>query len=74
MERLTIVRTEQPKRTYWRQVSTAELVQRLGEYEDSGLTPEEFGGTFTPNSCGKLVAAYLGTTWERIKQLVEEDK
>ena len=41
MERLTAQRCSGIKTGYWSTAKKDELVQRLGQYEDTGLTPEE---------------------------------
>ena len=41
MERLTAPRCSGIKSGYWSTAKKDELVQRLGQYEDTGLTPEE---------------------------------
>ena len=41
MERLTAPRCSGIKSAYWSTAKKEELVQRLGQYEDTGLTPEE---------------------------------
>ena len=41
MERLTAPRCNGIKSGYWSAAKKDELVQRLGQYEDTGLTPEE---------------------------------
>ena len=41
MERLTALRCSGIKSGYWSTAQKDELVQRLGQYEDTGLTPEE---------------------------------
>ena len=41
MERLTAERRNGIKSGYWSPAKKEELVQRLGAYEDTGLTPEE---------------------------------
>lgn len=41
MERLTAERVNGIKTGYWSAAKKDELVQRLGEYEDTGLEPEE---------------------------------
>ncbi len=41
MERLTAPRCSGIKSGYWSTAKKDELVQRLGKYEDTGLTPEE---------------------------------
>ena len=41
MERLTAPRCSGIKSGYWSTAKKEELVQRLGQYEDTGLTPEE---------------------------------
>lgn len=40
-ERLTHARANGIKRGYWTSLKKEEVVQRLGEYEDTGLSPEE---------------------------------
>lgn len=41
LERLTSVRVSGIKTGYWSDHKKEELVQRLGEYEDLGYSPEE---------------------------------
>ena len=41
MERLTAPQCSGIKSGYWSTAKKEELVQRLGQYEDTGLTPEE---------------------------------
>ena len=41
MERLTAQRCSGIKSGYWSPAKKDDLVQRLGQYEDTGLTPEE---------------------------------
>ena len=41
MDRLTAQRCSGIKSGYWSTAKKDELVQRLGQYEDTGLTPEE---------------------------------
>lgn len=41
MERLTSQRCSGIKSGYWSTAKKDELIQRLGQYEDIGLTPEE---------------------------------
>mgnify|MGYP000503306983 CR=1 FL=1 len=41
MQRLTAKRVNGIKEGYWTIAKKDELVQRLGRYEDTGLTPEE---------------------------------
>lgn len=41
MDRLTAPRCSGIKTGYWSAAKKEELVQRLGRYEDIGLTPEE---------------------------------
>ena len=41
MERLTAPRCSGIKSGYWSTAKKEELVQRLGQYDDTGLTPEE---------------------------------
>ena len=44
MERLTSERCSGIKTGYWSPARKEELVQRLAEYENTGLTPEEIKG------------------------------
>lgn len=41
MDRLTSQRCSGIKSGYWSTAKKDELVQRLGQYEDTGLTPED---------------------------------
>ena len=41
MERLTAQRCSGIKSGYWSTAKKDELIQRLGQYEDTGYTPEE---------------------------------
>lgn len=41
MERLTAQRCSGIKGGYWSAAKKDELIQRLGQYEDTGYTPEE---------------------------------
>ena len=41
MERLTAPRCSGIKSGYWSTARKDALIQRLGQYEDTGLTPEE---------------------------------
>ena len=41
MERLTAPRCSGIKSGYWSTAKKEELAQRLGQYEDTGLSPEE---------------------------------
>ena len=41
MDRLTAQRFSGIKSGYWSTAKKDDLVQRLGQYEDTGLTPEE---------------------------------
>lgn len=41
MERMTLERVNGIKTGYWSPKTKEEVVQRLGAYEDTGLTPEE---------------------------------
>ena len=41
MNRLTNQRCNGIKTGYWSTAKKDELIQRLGQYEDTGLTPEE---------------------------------
>ena len=42
MERLTAQRCSDIKTGYWSTAKKEELVQRLGQYEDTGLTPVSY--------------------------------
>lgn len=55
MERLTAVRCSGIKTGYWSPAKKDELVQRLGAYEDTGLTPEEVKRMKEKNSIGGRV-------------------
>lgn len=58
MERLTHERVSGIKSGYWSPARKDELIQRLGEYEDTGLAPAEINIQITPRPHGLL------TTWE----------
>ena len=45
-------------------------VDRLAAYEDTGLEPEEIKATFTPEAVIKLAAQALGTTPDRLRDIV----
>lgn len=69
MERLTAQRCSGIKSGYWSTAKKDELIQRLGQYEDIGLTPEEITARLsaqeTPRSVPVIepdkLAAYLGS-------------
>ena len=52
----------------------AELRHRLKAYEDTGLEPEDISRAFNEVSSAKLAAQLLGTTPERLAELVGADK
>lgn len=58
MERLTAVRCNGIKNGYWSPAKKDELAQRLGAYEDTGLTPEEVKRMKEKNSIGQERALY----------------
>lgn len=51
-----------------------EVLERLAAYEDTGLEPEDISRVFNEVSCAKLAAQLLGTTPERLAELVGADK
>lgn len=53
MERLTAVRCNGIKNGYWSPAKKDELAQRLGAYEDTGLTPEEVKRMKEKDSIGR---------------------
>ena len=48
-------------------------VDRLAAYEDTGLEPEDFKKAFNEDAVVKLAAQALGTTPDRLRELVEAD-
>lgn len=69
MERLTAQRCSGIKSGYWSTAKKDELIQRLGQYEDTGLTPEEITARLSaPETLHSVpviepnkLAAYLGS-------------
>lgn len=51
-----------------------EAANHLAAYEDTGLDPEEFHKAFTEATLLKLTAQYLGTSPERLRELVKADQ
>lgn len=50
------------------------LLDRLVEYEDTGLTPEEIKAPFTEDTMINLAAQALGVEADRLRKLAEADK
>ena len=50
------------------------LLDRLVEYEDTGLTPEEIKAPFTEDAMINLAAQALGVEPSRLRELAEADK
>ncbi len=50
-----------------------EVIDRLAAYEDMGLEPEDFKKAFNEHAVVKLAAQALGTTPDRLRELVEAD-
>ena len=50
------------------------LLDRLVEYEDTGLTPEEIKAPFTEDAMINLAAQALGVEADRLRKLAEADK
>lgn len=59
MERLTAERVNGIKTGYWSAAKKDELIQRLGEYEDTGLTPEEIRETIKLRRADEMLASYM---------------
>lgn len=57
--------TGQPAAKYWSTANKSRLIQQLGEYEDTGYTPEEIKGFISkyPTRLGDIVE-YMGTPYE----------
>lgn len=57
--------TGQPAAKYWSTANKARLIQRLGEYEDTGYTPEEIED-FLSKYITRLgdIVEYMGTPYE----------
>lgn len=81
MERLTNPRCNGIKTGYWSPAKKDELVQRLGRYEDIGLTPEEITARLSAQETtidvpvvepGKL-AAYLDSCKDNRFQTFDPD-
>ena len=49
-------------------------INKLAAYENTGLEPEEISSAFNEVAITKLMARYLGTTPERLTELVQADK
>ena len=58
MERLTAVRCNGINNGYWSPAKKDELAQRLGAYEDTGLTPAEVKRMKEKNSIGEESASH----------------
>lgn len=52
----------------------ADFVDRLADYEDTGLTPEEIKAPFTEDTMINLAAQALGVEPSRLRELAEADK
>ena len=48
--------------------------ERLADYEDTGLTPEEIKAPFTEDTMINLAAQALGVEPSRLRELAEADK
>lgn len=81
MERMTNPRCNGIKTGYWSSAKKEELVQRLGRYEDIGLTPEEITARLSAQETtidvpvvepGKL-AAYLDSRKDNRFQTFDPD-
>lgn len=59
MKRLTAVRCSGIKAGYWSPEKKDDLVQLLGAYEDTGLTPAEVKKMKEKNSTGEESAPYV---------------
>jgi hypothetical protein len=61
------VKTGQPVAKYWSSANKARLIQRVGEYEDTGYSPEEIKGFLAKykTRIGDYVE-YMGTLYEVI--------
>ncbi len=58
-------RTKYGYSAYWTQASKFDMMNRLGEYEDTGYSPEEIEGFISkyPTRIGDIVE-YVGTPYE----------
>ena len=65
--------------TYWNEEygcwsyhgPSGEAAKRLAAYEDTGLEPEDFKKAFNEDAVVKLAAQALGTTPDRLRELVK---
>ena len=90
MERLTEWNGEQPRHAYYPRCFKAPcygdgckindclfetaVCERLADYEDTGLTPEEIKAPFTEDTMINLAAQALGVEPSRLRELAEADK
>ena len=90
MERLTEWNGEQPRHAYYPRCFKAPcygdgckindclfetaVCERLADYEDTGLTPEEIKAPFTEDTMINLAAQAMGVEPSRIRELAEADK
>ena len=90
MERLTEWNGEQPRHAYYPSCFKAPcygdgckindclfetaVCERLADYEDTGLTPEEIKAPFTEDTMINLAAQALGVEADRLRELAEADK
>jgi hypothetical protein len=51
-----------------------QMADRLADYEDTGLTPEEIKAPFTEDTMINLAAQALGVEPSRLRELAEADK
>ena len=50
------------------------LIERLADYEDTGLTPEEIKAPFTEDTMTNMAAQALGVEPSRLREIDEADK
>ena len=81
MERLTfegnfceIARCKEVKCPYDTDCSQKQVWERLKQYEDTGLTPEEIKAPFTEDAMINLAAQALGVEPSRLRELAVADK
>lgn len=81
MERLTfegnfceIARCKEVKCPYDTACSQKQVWERLKQYEDTGLTPEEIKAPFTEDAMINLAAQELGVEPSRLRELAVADK
>ena len=81
MERLTfegnfcdIARCKEVKCPYDTACSQKQVWERLKQYEDTGLTPEEIKAPLTEDTMTNLAAQALGVEPSRLRELAEADK